>query len=214
MRALTSTDMHRSLVPQALWPATREQVKFTAGGDLYFRYLDRIESMFDRRSKTFGLGLWVWGDNGRGKTGAAVVALKLALAHGHSALFLPAVELVRAKLDRRMFDEEEGVLLFDRAKHVKFLVLDDFGKEFHDGKGLFEVVIEELIRFRVAARLPTWITANVSYSKAADPEEPMYRRSLLEAVKERTYPVKVDGPDWRVDLVMEAVDSLREDADD
>lgn len=165
---------------QEIAPGLREVIR---------EYLHNLNEMLDR-----GDGLLLWGENGRGKTSACCYVAKEVRRTGASVLVLTAARLLESELEAT---KGIGPSFMDRARSVDFLVLDDLGKE-HKGKTEWsERLLESLLRERSGARLTTFITANMG------PEglRKQYKLSMLEVLKETTYPVLVEG-DNRRDLAM------------
>lgn len=148
-------------------------------------YLKNLDAMLDG-----GNGLLLWGENGRGKTSAAVFVAMEARRTGASVLMLTAASLIESIMEK--VEVEEG-LLVDRARAVDFLLLDDLGKE-HPGKsGFSDRVLENLFRERTAAKLTTFATSNMEHDRLTE----RYKKSMLEVMKEALLPVKVEGKNFR-----------------
>lgn len=182
-RAIGPPDLVRARVPDDFWNVTLEQVPDALA---YKTWLSRYVSKLGRMLKD-GIGLYLWGEWSSGKTGAAIVVLKAALAYGAPGMFLAAPEVVEAFLGRD-FDEEQT--LADRAREVPFLVLDDIGQEANSER--VAPFVERLIRSRSHARRVTIVTSNLS------PKNLKMRYPSIAAVLEGCcVEVCVVGHNWR-----------------
>jgi DNA replication protein DnaC len=117
-----------------------------------------------------------------------------------TVLFITAESLRQAVLQREMFDEDMTV--YERAKTVDFLVVDDLGKEHPDQPGWSSRLFENLFRVRSAAKRATIVTTNMKVAKLTEE----YEASMLEVMKETMYPIFAKGENRR----NEAARGLRE----
>jgi DNA replication protein DnaC len=101
-----------------------------------------------------------------------------------------------------MFDEEQSV--WDRAKSVDVLILDDLGKGVQDSTGFGARVVDDLIRHRNANRRITFITTNMTVKALEEELKP----STMHSLKECIYPVKLLGSDLREGSKEEIRDTL------
>ncbi len=150
------------------------------------KYLANIEEMLSK-----GVGLLLWGSNGIGKTSLSVVIGKEYRRRGQSLLFLEAAEIKGAVINSEMFDEEQT--LWERAKTVEVLLIDDLGKGVQDSTGFGARVLDELIRHRNANKRVTFITTNMTL-KAIEEE---LKSSTMHSLKECIYPMRISGEDLR-----------------
>ena len=138
-----------------------------------------------------GNGLYLWGPNGRGKTGAAVVVAMEVRRRNRTALFVSASDLRRIVIDQVPFDNEQ--LMIDRAVEVDLLVLDDLGKGVQDDKAFGERLLDDLLRKRSAELRSTILTANMDPTTfRAD-----YKASTVEVLKECMVAIEFRGADMR-----------------
>lgn len=190
-RELTQDDLLRARIPSRYWTVklagVQEQVRGIAE-----KYLKEIEQMHER-----GVGLLLWGANGVGKTSLSVVIGKEYRRRGQSLLFLESAELKGAIIHNEAFDEEQT--LWERAKSVDVLLIDDLGKGVQDSTGFGARVLDELIRHRNANRRITFITTNMTLKVLEDE----LKASTMHSLKECIYPVRVSGEDLRDKLKQE-----------
>lgn len=189
-KKLTETDIDRMMIPRRYWGATFGEI--SDGGDnspkkIAHRYISKLSDMVVR-----GVGLILWGKNGRGKTGLAVVIGKEARRRGFSVLYAECADLKRCVIDRVAFDEDQS--MWERARSVDMLILDDLGKGTQDSKGFGARLMDELIRHRNANRRATFITMNMN---PRDQLKEELKTSTVQSLKECCIPCEIKGPDRR-----------------
>lgn len=193
-RSLTEEDLERMRIPARYWGVTYREISDGVHKDIVQKYLRNLEDMTTR-----GVGLLLYGPNGRGKTGIAVVIAKELRRRGKTVLFLEAADLKRAVIDKIQFDATTSI--FERARTVDALVLDDLGKGVQDGTGFGARLIDELIRYRNARKLLLFLTMNARPVRRNDDEasqlEEELKASTMHTLKECVVPVEVLGLDFR-----------------
>jgi DNA replication protein DnaC len=111
-----------------------------------------------RNAKDMGVGLWVTGGLGVGKTSIAVAIARIATMQGITSYFTTVAgyrESIRARL---LFDSDMTVV--ERAHDVGVLVLDDFCTGDLTEHFLGERELEQLISMRGSRRKITVVTVN------------------------------------------------------
>jgi len=78
------------------------------------------------RAKQEASGLYLYGEAGTGKSGAAAVILKESRLWGWNSLFITTNELRDSVRDHLQFDSESSI--WDRCRTVDFLVIDDLNE--------------------------------------------------------------------------------------
>lgn len=104
-------------------------------------------------------GLLLTGKFGFGKTSGAIAVAREIVIHGASAWFQPELPMVRDFRDRE-------VRL--AAQNAWMLILDDVGASSHDEWGRRADELEEIIRARLNANLPTIITTNLTKDEISE----------------------------------------------
>jgi DNA replication protein DnaC len=203
-RSLTDEDLVRMCVPDRYWGVTFKGVSDGDHKEVAATYLAKIDEMVAE-----GVGLMLWGKNGCGKTGLLVVIGKEFRRRGYTVLFVEAANLKRAVIDNERFDAD--LTVFERARSVDVLLMDDLGKGVQDKTGFGARLIDELIRFRNARKKVTFITTNISpYPDGEEKSqlETELKISTLHTLKECIVPVQVEGTDFREDAKSKLVDLL------
>jgi len=157
-----------------------------------------------------GVGLLLWGANGRGKTGIAACLLMEARRRGYTGLFVPVAALKDMAFNNIMYNASTRVI--QRARSVDVLVLDDLGKGVQDRTGAGARLLDELIRERALAMRVTHITTNMSPVLTGDKPsqlEEEIKISTLHAMKDRIVNLLVGGVDLRDGNRMDVLSTLR-----
>lgn len=142
----------------AYWPLTVDNF------DGHPNDLARIKEMM-RNAESMrkrGQGFYIHGGNGAGKTSLGMLLLKYVLHYtNYSAMFAPMADLVI--LNSRVisgFHDQKADDAIRVIKNVDFLVIDDIGKEFDDGKDKARATLNSIIRYRDMWNLVTGYTGN------------------------------------------------------
>lgn len=144
----------RAKIPRNHWSCTLSQIPEEAKhyADLK-NYLDSIVE-----NVKSGKGMYFSKDAGRGKSGAAAIVAKCAMAHRFSVLWIEAEKTVKYAIEKEEFDESQTI--YQRAESVDLLIMDEF---YVDTKARpCERYLELLLRSRIDAQKSTIITSNVS----------------------------------------------------
>jgi DNA replication protein DnaC len=184
--------------PRFLTEATRRRAKI--GKSHWEARLSAIPDGFDFKQiikgyiakmhlhERAGLGLFLYGSVGSGKTSLGSIVLRNALARGGLVLSMRAVDMVDELTSRRPVDLPNGSSLINGLRNVNYLLLDDFVAE---DKVWRTNKIESVLRARYDERLPTIITTNMTKDDVF--EIPWFKSFLFE----RFIGVKITGIDWR-----------------
>ena len=191
---LTQAHLERMNIGQRYWGSSLASIGADSPhGAVIKRYLEQMDVMYAR-----GVGLFLWGDNSRGKTYSACATLKAVRQKGYSVYCVMADQLRSIYIDRDMFDPEMTVV--QRVERVDVLLIEDLGKEYSGkGSGWAELCFENLLRKRTRELKPTFITTNLSPQGFLD----RYERSAQAICLENTIACQVKGPDHRARIQAE-----------
>lgn len=149
-----------------------------------------------------GVGLYLFGSNGSGKTFLSSALLKEAWRRwGIAGYCVTAAELKAAFARPTEAHAGSEELMVERAEASRLFVIDDLGKEYRATSGFAEVSFGALLRHRSREELATIITTNMGPKEFAE----VYGASTAKLLKECMLPVKLGGRDHRDD----AADELR-----
>lgn len=192
-RALTESNLVRMRIPRLFWEASVDKVTVDdPGKTVLLKYIENINEVMGN-----GVGMLLFGPNGSGKTAAAVLVAKEACRWGWTVLFVRAAELLSYEAKKMIFEEETKTTLWERAKAVNLLVIDDLGKE-SEGANSREVLdLEEFLRERISQRRVTICTTNLATTPGPESVHEKYKPSLLHLMKEAIVPVRFKGVDHR-----------------
>jgi len=198
------------ITPRRRDPITEQTLRNAGVGEEYWKgallgaipegcpYKANLVSLIKRlhEDESNGKGAIFFGNFGFGKTAAAIIMLKGAIARGAQGFFFPAVDLEKTHDKPWAYQTPEGVHIWDMACRVHFFVLDDLGAELVSSgyKAGNTQIVESLIRSRHNKRLPTFITTNLSIPQLVT-SYPSLRSILLDP--KRFSVVEVSGKDWR-----------------
>lgn len=146
----------RAKIPRNHWDCLLSKIPTTASHyEAIARYLDNISENLKE-----GRGLYFSNQAGRGKSGAAAIIAKCALAHRHSVLWIESEKVVTYSIgrDEYLFDEDQTVI--QRAETCDLLILDEFYVDAKARKS--EQYVERLVRTRIDDKKATILTSNVS----------------------------------------------------
>ena len=154
-------------------------------------YADNVDEMLQR-----GIGLYLCGDKGRGKTILATEALKSAIRKGHSAYFLAMSEIVET-FTEAWFSNDARKFLVEKVRDVEFLVIDEFLNEYSGKIELLKSAFNSMLRPRSNNLCCTLITSN----KPMKEIETVYNELLSSLVKESLREIIfMPGADYRTIL--------------
>jgi DNA replication protein DnaC len=144
-----------------------------------------------------GVGMVMSGPNGNGKTMAAVLLAKNALAHGLLVHFATFSEMIDT-FTSGWHSEEAKDWFRAKIRGAHLLVIDDVGKEMHQGlqgnvSNVARHVIDDVLRFRYSSGLPTVLTTNDPLDDLAT----RYGMGVLSLMSENAITFHFSGADWR-----------------
>ena len=104
--------------------------------------------------KNNGLGLYIYGTTGTGKSYVSCYVLERAIQKGYSTFFCTVEQYKRA-----LFDKDNDYIY--NVNESDFTLIDDYGREFSDTKGFIDSQVDGMLRYRYDRNKPTIITSNI-----------------------------------------------------
>ena len=159
------------------------------------KVLDAVQKYLDKREQFLkrGLGMFLFGSYGTGKTMLANLVLKELVKDGltcWATTFSQTVEMFTAgwsdKSDKNYFQQ--------KFINSQVLLLDDVGKELRGTRiALAETTFDAILRQRVQSGRATFITTNMDSTDLEDG----YGAAILSLVREKSLDLPFDGNDFR-----------------
>lgn len=140
-------------------------------------------------------GLLFAGPPGRGKTTLACIVGQWVINHGGRCYYTSVAQWQKTMLRSFRDDEtaDEAIARLDLIENVRFLILDDVGKEHTTQSRHVEDELDALLRMRYDAARPTIMTTNVVLGDW----KVRYSLAMESFLHEAFTIVGVGGPDWR-----------------
>jgi DNA replication protein DnaC len=182
-RKLERDDFVRMNLPSDFWPASSDKIPRGAYPSIH-NYGTQIGSMLHD-----GLGFFLVGPAGVGKTGIAAVLAKIAKCYGHSVFFVTISDLREMIRSHIVFDDRS---MLERCKEVELLILDNLREEDAKDSVVNAASLEALIEQRVAWKRSTVITSRMSPAVV-----PKVYPGIFEVLKARSPFLPVEGENLR-----------------
>lgn len=148
-----------------------------------------------------GIGLYLWGSNGTGKTTLMNCAFKEFISKGYKVRIYSMDEIVD-KFTSSWYSEDEKQELNNVLRNIDFLGIDEMGKNVDkDGNPIYlpdlvKRVMESVIRFRVQMNKPIWFASNTDPIYVKD----VFSEDVASLLREAVIPVCVRGEDFRKEI--------------
>jgi DNA replication protein DnaC len=175
----------RARIPKNHWECSLAKIPTNASHlDSLIRYTENIKTFLSE-----GKGMYFSNQPGRGKSGAAAIVAKCAIAHRYSVLWLEASRVMEYKNSAYskdgplMFDETYS--MYERAETCDLLILDELYIDLSK-KSSNDYYIEKLLRTRIDSKRANVITSNMS-QKALKDKYPMLHSVLSEVTEFVTF---------------------------
>lgn len=196
-KTLSPVNLMRRGVPKELHRKTMKNFKDYGNSDLV-KVRDYIQDYLDNLQENFinNKGLFLFGNNGVGKTYCASMIIKEAYINRYTSnrvTFVDYISEYTRVWDAKTSDEREQAeaIFYGEYKAVEFLALEELGKEL-DTK-IVITVLEDCLRYREENGLPTIICTNLRPSEVAE----KYGSSVESLIKGNLTPIKIVGSDKR-----------------
>ena len=189
---LTEAILNRMNIGRRYWPASMQNVPESVLKNTYRAYMKNLASNY-----ADGWGLFVYGNNGVGKTYTSCALLKEITKAGYSTFCILSDELKLAYIDGSRFDQDNTVT--QRVERVDFLLIEDLGKEYSGkGSGFAELCFENLLRKRSRECRPTIVTTNLTPALFKE----RYKQSAASLAMECMIAVEAKGIDIRREMAI------------
>ena len=175
---------------------TKELRDFTNDEEALLRVKNYIKK--SKEVAREGLGVYLWGANGTGKSHLMNCSFKELIENGHKVRIYSMDEIVD-KFTSSWYSDEDKKDLDNVLRNIDFLGIDEFGKNV-DKEGnpvylpdLVKRVMESVIRFRVQMNKPIWFASNT------DPKfvGKVFSEDIASLLNEAVVTVCVRGSDFR-----------------
>ena len=157
-----------------------------------------------KKSKTVareGLGVYLYGANGTGKSHLMNCSFKQLIEKGHKVRIYSMDEIVD-KFTSSWYSDEEKKDLDNVLRNIDFLGIDEFGKNVDkDGKPVYlpelvKRVMESVVRFRVQMNKPIWFASNTDPKFVKD----VFSEDIASLLNEAVVAICVRGGDFRKEI--------------
>lgn len=145
-----------------------------------------------------GLGIYLWGSNGTGKSHLMNCSFKELVEKRHKVRIYSMDEIVD-KFTSSWYSDEDKKELDNVLRNIDFLGIDEFGKNVDkDGNPIYlpdlvKRVMESVIRFRVQMQRPIWFASNTDPKFVKD----VFSEDIASLLREAVVPICVRGDDYR-----------------
>lgn len=151
------------------------------------KYIGSIE-----KAAKEGIGLYISGSHGVGKTAIAIIILKIAIEHYYPAFFSRSTEIIDIVRSGWKNEDKKAYLSYV-VNNCIFFVIDDIGRLFSQTSDAERANIDEIFTKRDDSNLCTIITSNHPLETNKD----LLGEAIYSNFKERLIEVKLIGEDYR-----------------
>lgn len=155
--------------------------------DAVLHYLNKY-----KEAKKDGVGLFLFGSNGTGKSLLMNLAFK-DLIEKRNTVHIITLSTLITKFTSSWYNEQDRDELYGHLLNVDFLGIEEIGKEFKSSTDLSAVVLDSIIKYRIQRNMAVWATSNVRPTEVTN----TYTEDIASMMKEACIPVQVTGNDMR-----------------
>lgn len=187
---LTEAHLRRANIGQDYWECDFNNFQGPQKAKMKtVKYLTELAEMKDQ-----GIGILYVGPNGPGKTTLAMIAMKY-LVRANWNVFCTSLGEIVENIQKSWGNtgEAETSGFIERSRTADFLLIDDVGKEHRGQSGFSQNTFDNLIRYRVQHRLPTFLTTNLTRSEL----RAIYGESAISLLEGKLHAIIVEGDDHR-----------------
>lgn len=148
-----------------------------------------------------GIGMFLYGGYGTGKTFLAIHILKRAIELNYKNVYFTCLSDIISQFTASWYDAKEQKDFYSRMMDSDFLVIDDIGKEYHSKNNLAESVFDKVLRYR---EHPVIITSN----KNLEDIKSSYGASINSLLHGKLIPLQFIGGDHRIENVSKALKDI------
>lgn len=161
------------------------------------KYCSKLDEVLEK-----GVGLFLVGANGVGKTLSASLIIKEALKHHYTARFTSLPEILSLSSDGH-YNAKARMLYQQELIDVDFLAIDDITKTYKNTEKqtstYIDIQFDHLFRTRANYNLPTILTSNHTREDALKSADEVLSSSLLSLFAEHLRDITFLGNDRRKD---------------
>lgn len=160
------------------------------------KYLSEISKF-----KAKGIGLYLWGSNGTGKSHLLNTAMKELCSKKYNVRVFSMDEIID-KFTVSWHSDSERAELDNILRNKDFIGIDEFGKNLGaDGKPVYipdlaKRVMESVIRYRVQMGKPIWFASNTDPKNVCE----VFSEDVASLLREAVIPICVRGEDYRKEI--------------
>lgn len=167
------------------------------------KYLTKLKQAYND-----GIGVFLCGKNGNGKTLSACAIGKAAIRQGYSVRFTFLGDIISAFINT-MYDTDKKEQLQEDILGVDFLIIDDLDKAYISEKSKYvNSILDNLFRIRVQNNLPVIMTANKLMKDILKSDEEVFSKSLLSLFSESLLSIVFSNGDIRSELKKENMEKF------
>jgi len=188
-------EMWRSNIPLKYWESEMTDLTDSRVNEILVKYVEKLDQAISS-----GIGLYMYGTQGTGKTLSACLVLKEAIRRGYRVYFTMLTEVLEKYCDGR-YDRDARAAFQYSILDADFLVVDDIDKGYISDKSTFiDSAYDYMFRTRANRNLPIIITSNKSREEFSGQENLAFGKSLLSIFDEHLVNVIVTGKDRRKEI--------------